>query len=228
MSDFDPADFVDDDFQARKAQSSAPSAAQPSRAPTREEVDSRVVDAQQKLAELKRAQEELERERAALEETRRRQMEFQTGRQEMVHNLTRGLGLLEEAEFTARRDAEQMAKAVAEFRDALTKIEAVREETWTKDSFNVELTRALTSIENARMEWNSARLKFPILTGEKPDNSSPGTPAATELLTNGKRSFGELCKLGLALTWPLALVALVAAGGLIAILALILSSPPRH
>lgn len=221
MSDFDPADFVDDDFQARKAQSSA---APSSRAPTREEVDSRVVDAQQKLAELKRAQEELERERAALEETRRRQMEFQTGRQEMVHNLTRGLGLLEEAEFTARRDAEQMAKTVTEFREALTKIEAVREEAWTKDNFNVELTRALTAVENARMEWNGARLKFPILTGEKAAGSVPGTPAAAEPLATGNRSFGELCKLGLALTWPLAIVALAAAGGLITILALILSS----
>jgi hypothetical protein len=224
MSDFDPADFVDDDFQVRKAQSSAPSTASSPRAPTREEVDSRVVDAQQKLAELKRAQEELERERAALEETRRRQMEFQTGRQEMVHNLTRGLGLLEEAEFTARRDAEQMAKTVGEFREALNKIEAVHEETWTKDNFNVELTRALTSIENARMEWNGARLKFPILTGEKVAGSAPGAPTAAEPLTTGNRSFGELCKLGLALTWPLALVALAAAGGLIAILALILSS----
>jgi hypothetical protein len=228
MSDFDPADFVDDDFQARKAQSSAPSASTSSRAPTREEVDSRVVDAQQKLAELKRAQEELERERAALEETRRRQMEFQTGRQEMVHNLTRGLGLLEEAEFTARRDAEQMAKTVAEFRDALNKIEAVHEETWTKDTFNVELTRALTAIENARMEWNGARLKFPILTGEKAAANAPGAPAAADPFAAGQRSFGELCKLGFALTWPLVLVVLAAAGGLIVTLALILSSPPRH
>src|ERR1051325_850899 len=129
-SDFDPADFVDDDFQARKtsAATATPGFGAPLRAPSREEVDSKVVEAQQKLAELKRAQEELERERASLEETRRRQMEFQTGRQEMVHHLTRGWGLLEEAEFTARRDAEQMAKTLADFRDALSKIEIIREE----------------------------------------------------------------------------------------------------
>ena len=73
MSDFDPADFVDDDFQARKTQSAAGAApGQPARAPTREEVDSRVSDTQQKLIELKRAPEDLERERSALEETRRR------------------------------------------------------------------------------------------------------------------------------------------------------------
>ena len=219
MSDFDPADFVDDDFQARKAQSAASASGQTSsRAPTREEVDTRVADTQQKLIELKRAQEELERERSALEETRRRQMEFQTGRQEMIHNLTRGLGLLEEAEFTARRDAEQMAKTIADFRDVLSKVEAVHEEAWTKDNFNVELTRALTAIENARMEWNTARLKFPLLTGEKVAGAAPGEPSVAEAFPGGNRSFGELCKLGLALTWPLAVIALAALGVFVAIL----------
>jgi predicted nuclease with TOPRIM domain len=218
MSDFDPADFVDDDFQARKTQAAASSSGLPSRAPTREEVDTRVADTHQKLAELKRAQEELERERTALEETRRRQMEFQTGRQEMIHNLTRGLGLLEESEFTSRRDAEQMAKAIADFRDVLSKIEAVREETWTKDNFNVELTRALTAIENGRMEWNAARLKFPLLTGEKAASAAGGESSAPEAFPVSNRSFGELCKLGLALTWPLVLVALAALGVLVTIL----------
>src|SRR5215471_11623945 len=165
MADFDPADFVDNDFQAHKTPSATLGTGTSQRAPTREEVDSRVSEAQQKLAELKRAQEELERERTALEETRRRQMEFQTGRQEMAQNLTRGIGLLEEAEFSARRDAEQMGKTLVGLREALSKIGAIRDESWTKDTFASELTRALTCLENARMEWNAARLKFPVLSG---------------------------------------------------------------
>src|SRR5260221_11662180 len=122
-SDYDATEFVDTDFQAHKTLGgSAPVGSSPApRAPTREEVDLKVTEAQQKLAELKRAQEELERERATLEDTRRRQNEFQTGRNEIVHNLTRGLGLLEEAEFNSRRDAEQMAKAIGELCHALTK-----------------------------------------------------------------------------------------------------------
>src|SRR5688572_6520837 len=153
-SEYDATEFVDTDFQAHKSPypTTATGAGGMLRAPTREEVDVKVTEAQQKLVELKRAQEELERERVALEEVRRRQAEFQTGRQEMVQHLTRGLGLLEEAEFAARRDAGQMAKAIAELRDALTKVETVREEAWTKDNFNVELTRALTTVENARSE----------------------------------------------------------------------------
>src|SRR6185369_6345225 len=206
-SDYDAAEFVDGDFQAHQASSSGMSSSGFQRAPTREEVDSRVADTHQKLAELKRAQEELERERSMLEETRRCQVEFQTGRQEMIHHLTRGLGLLEEAEFNSRRDAEQMAKALVDLRDALEKVEAVREETWTKDNFNVELTRALTTLENARMEWNGARLKFSVLSGRLPEESEAG-PGNQGLPALASLSFGQLCRIGLAATWPLVLVGL--------------------
>lgn len=219
-SNYDATEFVDTDFQAHKSPYSSTSMTtfDSQRAPTREEVDSRVADAQQKLAELKRAQEELERERASLEELRRRQREFHIGRDETIQNLTRGLGLLEGVEFTARRDAEQMAKTIAEFREVLSKVQAVHEETWTKESFNVELTRALTAIENARMEWNSARLKFGVLNGNTATAEAQAqSPDAVSSL--GARSMGELFKLGLALTWPLAAVGLL---GLIALMALLL------
>jgi predicted nuclease with TOPRIM domain len=211
----DASEFIDGDLQGQKSPSSA-GAAPLRRAPTREEVDSKVVEAQQKLAELKREQEALERERAGLEETRRRQMEFQTGRQEMVQHLTRGLGLLEEAEFAARRDAEQMAKTVVDLRDSLNKLQAVREETWTGEAFNVELTRGLTVVENSRMEWNAARLKFPLLSGmtQAEAAAAAAEKAKSESILQ-RYTFGDLCRIGFAMTWPLALVALL---GLVALL----------
>ncbi len=218
-AEYDTTEFIDTDFQAHKSPFAATSVTDPLRAPTRDEVDRKVVEAQQKLAELKRAQDDLERERAALEELRRRQTEFQTGRQEMIHNLTRGLGLLEEAEFNARRDSEQMTKTMADFRDALEKIQNVRDETWTKENFQMELTRALTIVENARMEWNSARLKLSALEGEsapkKSETESAPAPAVSPFVN---LSFGELCKIGLAMTWPLLIVALGALGVFVAIL----------
>ena len=218
--EYDSTEFIDTDFTAQKSPFAAP-AAGPLRAPTRDDVDRKVVEAQQKLVELKRAQEELERERAGLEELRRRQNEFQTGRDEVVQNLTRGLGLLEEAEFVARRDAEQMVKTVGDFRAALAKVQAINDTAWTKENFQVELTRALTTIENARMEWNSARLKISALAGETKNAAAPldknAAPAAAPSLAD--LGFGQLCKIGLALTWPLLLVALGALGIFIAILA---------
>ena len=174
-----------------------------SRAPTRDEVDSKVGDLQSKLAELKRAQTELERERAALEETRRRQTEFTTGREEIIHNLTRGIALLEESEFAARRDAEQMARSLGELRESLSKVQSINEQAWTKDDFQLELTRANTSIESARMEWNTARLKWPVLSGEKFEEAiAKEKPQAVPL---AEKSFLELCRLGFALTWPVVL-----------------------
>src|SRR5690242_2175766 len=209
--EYDSTEFIDTDFLSQKSAASASSSPfGPGRAPSHDDVSRKAVEAQQKLVELKRAQEELERERAGLEELRRRQTEFQTGRQEMLQQLTRGLGLLEEAEFASRRETELMAKTAADFRDALIKIQDIRDELWTKENFQIELTRALTAIENARMEWNSARLKLPVLAGENQpaavaEKAAAAAPAAPSL---AQLEFGQLCKIGLALTWPLLLVAL--------------------
>jgi hypothetical protein len=219
-SDYDATEFVDGDLQARKLPASTPPAsdAPRQRAPTREEVDAELAQTQQKLAAILREKEEKERERAGLEETRRRQTEFQTGREEMIQSLTRGLGLLEEAEFNARRDAEQMAKTIVDLRSALDKVQAVHEETWTKDNFSVELTRALTTLENARMEWNSARLKFAVLSGARPDASPSAAEEKPQPALLAQASFPELCRLGLALTWPLALAALLGLAALLFVL----------
>ncbi len=217
-SDFDASEFIDDDFQAARKNPTPPGAVPnpftggnpAERAPTREEVEGRVGEMQQKLAELKRTQQELERERASLEELRRRQVEFTTSREEMVQHITRGIGLLEQAEFNARRDAEQMAKALVQLREALVNVQGVREESWTKDNLNVELTRSLTVVENARMEWNSTRLKFPILSGAEAVQQTPGEAASEGPLLKAmqQQDYAHLCKVGLALTWPIALVAL--------------------
>ena len=202
----DASEFVDSDFQsAQQTAYAAPLPPSPAgspppsnRPPTSEEMAALVSEKQIKLAELKRAQEELERERAGLEELRRRQMEFQTGRSEMLQHLTRGIGLLEEAELTARRETDQMARTLGEFRDAVSKVQAINDQLWNQDNFSVELTRALTTLENARMEWNAARLKFPLLSA---------APKAGPLRL-ADASLGQLYKIGFALTLPLALVGL--------------------
>jgi hypothetical protein len=215
-SDYDPTEFVDGDFQSHKSPYASTSGHQ--RAPTIEQVDSEVLARQQKIAELARAKEAKERELASLEETRRRQMEFKTGRQEMIHNLTRGLGLLEEAEFNSRRDAEQMARAIVDLRAGLITVEAILEENWSGETFELELTRALTAVENARMEWNGARLKFPILSGEAMADAKDSAAEGNSLSGLSELTFGQLCRLGLALTWPLVAAALVLVGLLAALL----------
>ena len=132
----------------------------------------------------------------------------------MLHHLARGLVLLEESELKSRRDAEQMAKSLTGLRESLAKVQAVNEDAWGGETYNVELTRALTAIENARMEWNGARLKWPVLDGAlpaAPGSTAPAGPAKIQGHFLGAQSFGELCRLGFALTWPVAVAVLLGA-----------------
>jgi hypothetical protein len=205
-SQFDESDFIDRDYQSSQS-SHPPISGVMKRPPTREELDARVGQAQQKLAALRQAQEDLERERTALEEARRRRVEFHTGREEMQQNLARGIAILEQAEFAARRDSEQMGKTLAELREALSQIQAIHDENWSQDNWSMELTKALVTIENARMEWNGARLKWTLLDGQ--ESPKPVVPSGSMALWEG-RTFWQLCQLGLALTWPVALLGLIA------------------
>jgi hypothetical protein len=221
-TEFDASDFVDSDFNTTHAVAAplSPNNLPGGRPPTREELDRRVNETQLRLSELKRAQDELERARTALEEARRRRVEFQTGRNEIMQNLTRGVGILEETEFATRRDADQMAKTLADLKEGLAKVQSIHDESWTKENYQVELTRALTVIENARMEWNSARLKWPRLSGPSPTSPEPTVVTGSPFL----RALDDvhwipLAKIGLALTWPLVFVAFCALGLLLVLVA---------
>ena len=61
-----------------------------------------------------------------------------------------------------------------------------------------------------RMEWNAARLKFPILSGGAQSGAEADEGAKSPSALFAGRGFFQLCKLGLALTWPLATAAFAA------------------
>lgn len=212
-ADFDATEFVDEDlrrsqrspYQAPTPVSAAPGPDQ--RAPSREEVEQRLTMLQSRLAELKREQDEIERERVVCEETRRRQIEFTTGREELIRELSRGVPLLEQEEFNLRREAEQIAKSLKELKDALVKLQAIQQDGWTRENLSAELSRAMGVVDHARMEWNTARLKFAVLS-RKPDEPASGAEPGRPLATADPRKLRDLALTGLAYTWPIALVGL--------------------
>ena len=201
MAVFNGPDLLEEDFPAAAKDTTLANE-------DREELDIQASSLQSKLADLNRAREKLEREKATVEESRRRFSEFQTGREEMLHELTRSLGLLEEAQLDAQRDAEQMARTMEDLRDALSKVDALVDVDTHAEDWKVLLTRNLTTIENARMELNSARLKWTLLTGvpeeENQNFAAPAQPGQAGLPM--PKSFGQLCLWGLALTWPVLLI----------------------
>ena len=201
MAVFDGPDLLEEDFPATAKGSTLVNE-------DHEELDDQVSTLQTQLANLNHARDKLEREKATVEESRRRFSEFQTGREEMLHELTRSLGLLEEAQLDAQRDAEQMTRSMDDLRDALTKVDSLVEVDTHDEDWKVLLTRNLTTIENARMELNSARLKWTLLSGIR-DDESQGFTAPVQLGQTGlplPKNFGQLCLWGLALTWPVLLI----------------------
>ena len=201
MAVFDGPDLLEEDFPATAKGATLVNE-------DHEELDDQVSTLQTQLANLNHARDKLEREKATVEESRRRFSEFQTGREEMLHELTRSLGLLEEAQLDAQRDAEQMTRSMDDLRDALTKVDSLVEVDTHNEDWKVLLTRNLTTIENARMELNSARLKWTLLSGIRDDEdqgfTAPVQPGQTGLPM--PKSFGQLCLWGLALTWPVLLI----------------------
>ena len=198
---FEGTDFEDTDYGQNRP---APGG----RAPSREELDAQLTGTQQQLAKLRETQEQLERARASLEEMRRRRTEFTLGLTEMRQQLTRGVGLLDKAELDARRQAEQLARTLDGLRAAAGTLEPLSDKAWTDENWEQELTRALTVIENARMEFNAARLKWPVLDGKTTPVTADEKPGP-ESASLADLPLPRLLKLGLALTWPLAAAVLL-------------------
>ncbi len=107
-----------------------------------------------------------------------------------------------------QREAEQMARTMDDLRDALSKVETLEDVDTHDEQWKILLTRNLTTIENARMELNSARLKWSILDGQSNETATSFSAnlSATPVDVVRPKSFWELCLWGLALTWPIFLV----------------------
>ena len=77
-----------------------------------------------------------------------------------MQHLTRGIGLLEEAELSSGRTAEQLAMTVSDLQGSLNKINSIAEEEWTEENGSVELTRALTTRSEERRVGKECRSRW--------------------------------------------------------------------
>ena len=170
--------------------------------PHREEVDSRLEQARERLLALRRQQEELERQKNELEELRRRQEEYGRGRTEMVDHLTRSLVTLERQQVESQRLAELCSKTAVAFRDYLEQIQQVNDEDWDSSTVRAELSKALGVIENARLEYNRARTKLDCLNPAA-GQSIPLRPEAGEKKPLGWDEIVRYACIGAAASAPL-------------------------
>jgi chromosome segregation ATPase len=132
-----------------------------------QELDGKLHQAREQLALLHRQQEELERQKGDLEDLRRKQDEYARGKNEMLERLTHGLVLLEREQLDAQRRAELCSSTRQAFQEQLEQLHALKDEAWTSTSLRSELTKALGTIENARLEYNRAYSKLDCLNPAK-------------------------------------------------------------
>ncbi len=168
-----------------------------------EEVDTKLDAAREQLLALRRQQEELERQKAELEELRRKQDEYARGKAEMIENLTRALATMEREQIQAQRVAELCDSTTDAFRDYLEQLQAINDAEWSHENVRTELGRALGVIENARLEYNRARIKLDCLN---PKAGQPELPAPTSQPTGlDWKELGRYFSLGSAASAPLIL-----------------------
>jgi len=167
-----------------------------------EHLDNQVQKAQEQLLQLKRQQEQIEKQKRELEELSRRQNELEQGRGEMTDKLTRALVVLEREAYNAQSRLEQIRVARESFAQHLELVEAIDPRNWNPSDLHKELSRALSTVDDARTEYNEHRSRLQAAGGGNGEQSLPDTTPGGYENADG-RSFSEWLQIGLALTLPL-------------------------
>jgi chromosome segregation ATPase len=174
-----------------------------------EHLDSQVQKAQEQLLQLKRQQEQIEKQKRELEELSRRQDELEHGRAEMADKLTRSLVVLEREAYNAQSRLEQIRAARESFGQHLELIEAIDPKSWNPSDLHKELSRALSTVDEARTEYNEQRSRLQAAGGSSGDASLPDVTADVYEGNDG-RSFFQWFQIGIALTLPLIIFGAIA------------------
>jgi len=174
-----------------------------------EHLDSQVQKAQEQLLQLKRQQEQIEKQKRELEELSRRQDELEHGRAEMADKLTRSLVVLEREAYNAQSRLEQIRAARETFGQHLELIEAIDPKSWNHSDLHKDLSRALSTVDEARTVYNEQRSRLQAAGGAEGDASLPDVGTDAYESSEG-RSFFQWFQIGVALSLPLIIFGAIA------------------
>ena len=171
------------------------------------ELGDKVQQVRAELESLKQKQEEIEREKARLEELKRRQDSLEQGRTEMLDKLTRALVVVQREIEESQKRVEQMHTIYNSFTQHLQQIDSINSRGWLPQDLPRELSKALSSVEDARSEYIKAQAKLSV------DTSGEVSLPMQEMdyqLAEEERGFSYWLKSGFAFTLPIQAIALVA------------------
>src|SRR5205823_10428508 len=140
---------------------------------TPELLGSQVQKAQEQLLQLRRQQEQIEKQKRELEELSRRQEELERGRAEMTDKLSRSLVILEREGYDCQKKLEQIRATHESFTQHLQLLEAIDPKSWNTGELPKELSRALSTVDDARTEFSQQRSRLEASGGESNEIDLP-------------------------------------------------------
>jgi cell division protein FtsB len=173
-----------------------------------EHLDSQVQKAQEQLLQLRRQADQIEKQKRELEELSRRQEELERGRAEMTDKLSRSLVILEREGYDSQKKLEQIRATHESFTQHLQLLEAIEPKSWNSADLPKELSRALSTVDDARTEFSQQRSRLEASGGEASDLDLPEATAAGGAA--GGRSFMQWMQIGFAVTLPLIIFGILA------------------
>jgi vacuolar-type H+-ATPase subunit I/STV1 len=180
----------------------------------KEEVSAQVAHAMEELERLRVRQEDLEREKRDLEELRRRQQEYEQRKAEMLGHLGQSLVKLEKDQLQAEQLGELLRSTLSRFKVLQSEISAIHEDRWPESQVREELAKALTLLDETRVEYNKAFSRINALQSEGRAPAADHQPVIFEEHPPGgapNSSFGHWAKIGLAASLPLIVTMVVLA-----------------
>lgn len=166
--------------------------------PSSEELQSQVQKAQDELADLKRRSEQIERDKQRLEELSRRQDELEVGKAEMLDKLTRSMSVIQRETQTAEKRLDQLNEIQENFTVHLRTLEGINPKAWVGLDLSKELSKALSSLDEARGDYTRSKSKLEL---EPLDEPRPEIPSEyEEYYAGGDKSFFYWLKAGFAFT----------------------------
>lgn len=173
-----------------------------------EHLDSQVQKAQEQLQQLRRQADQIEKQKRELEELSRRQEELERGRAEMTDKLSRSLVILEREGYDSQKKLEQIRATHESFTQHLQLLEAIEPKTWNPAELPKELSRGLSTVDDARTEFSQQRSRLEA-SGESSEMDLPDVTSGSMGLGGG-RSFLQWMQIGFAVTLPLIIFGIVA------------------
>lgn len=172
----------------------------------REDMSTQVAGAVQQIERLRMRQEELEREKDELQQLTQRQGHYERAKREVIEKLTKSQVLLEREEVQASRMVELLSVTRSRFREVLSGLNGIDEESWPAEKFQLELGKAMVQVDSAGRDYKRALTKIDATSWHKSSPADAMPSPEPGLTSTNKQGFFHWLKIGVAVTLPLILV----------------------